>query len=261
MALEKPFLAGMDRAALRAWAVQSGEAAFRGTQLADWVFRKGESDPAKMLNLPGELRKKVAEAFYAPGAVEAKCDSSPDGTRKLLVRLPDDEAVEMVLIPGGDEEERLTFCLSTQVGCPVRCRFCASGRDGLIRNLKAGEIIEEFLLGCRAAGKRPDNVVFMGIGEGLFNFAELKTALLLLTSPEGFGMSPRRITVSTSGYVPGMLKFAELDREFTLAISLHAADDATRAKIIPDELRYPNAEILAAADRYLEHSGRMVTFE
>ena len=259
----KQCLAGLTRAELRQWAAANGEAAFRGSQIADWMYRHFQPDPNEMNNLPAGTRRKLAEAFYAPCVHMLQSDCAPDGTEKLLAGLTDDEAVEMVLIPGGDEDEkqRLTFCLSTQVGCPVGCLFCASGRNGLVRNLKAGEMVGQFLLGCRRAGRRPDNLVFMGIGEGLCNFEELSKALQILTGQEEFAMSPRRITVSTSGFVPGMQKFAALEKEFTLAISLHAADDETRSKIIPGKVRYPIAEIMAAADLYLEKAGRMVTFE
>lgn len=253
------FLAGSSREELAAWCTRECMAKFRATQIAEWVFRHGVLDPMEMKNLPLPLRGTLAAQFHAPGSRVAECVGNAGQTEKLLLELHDGESVEMVLIPG--KEERLTFCLSTQVGCPVQCYFCASGRDGLTRNLSAGEMVEEFLLGTRHAGRRPDNIVFMGIGEGLMNFDELAKTLHLLTSPEYFGMSPRRITVSTSGFVPGILKFAELEKEYTLAISIHAPDDETRAKIIPAKVRYPIAEILAAADRYLEKAGRMVTFE
>ena len=256
--MSRPFLVGTSPAVLREWAKSHDLPAFRGTQIADWVYKKGIVEPERMNNLPLPVRELIGNEFFAPGTAVTETVGSGDGTEKLLLTLQDGETIEMVLIPA---EERLTFCLSTQVGCPVQCRFCASGRDGLIRNLAAGEILEEFLLGCSRAGRRPDNLVFMGIGEGLLNFRELAAALEVLSSPEGFGMSPRRITVSTSGYVPGMLKFAELEREFTLAISLHAPDDETRSRLIPDKLRYPVAEIMAAADLYLRKAGRMVTLE
>ena len=256
---QKPFLAGSLREDLAAWCVKECTAKFRANQIAEWLYRHDVLNPMEMKNLPLPLRGALAADFLAPGSSIAESAPAPDGTEKLLIRLHDGETVEMVLIPG--REERLTFCLSTQVGCPVGCLFCASGRDGLIRNLAAGEILEEFLLGSSRAGRRPDSIVFMGIGEGLMNFHELSKALHVLTSPDYIGMSPRRITVSTSGYVPGMLKFAELGKEFTLAISLHAPDDETRARIIPDKVRYPIAEIMAAADRYLETAGRMVTIE
>ena len=256
---QKPFLAGSLREDFAAWCVKEYTAKFRANQIAEWIYRHGVTDPMEMKNLPLPLRGALAADFLAPGSSIAETAGSPDGTEKLLIELHDGETIEMVLIPG--REERLTFCLSTQVGCPVGCLFCASGRGGLVRNLAAGEIIEEFLLGSKRAGRRPDSIVFMGIGEGLLNFHELSKALHVLTSPEYIGMSPRRITVSTSGYVPGMLKFAELEKEYTLAISLHAPDDETRARIIPDKVRYPISEIMDAADRYLEKAGRMVTLE
>ena len=253
-----PFLAGLSRRGLREWMSSEGQPGYRGEQVADWIFGRSVIRPEQMTNLPANLRLLLQARFHAPGSGVAVVSSSEDGTEKLLIELFDGESVEMVLIPS---EERLTFCLSTQVGCPVQCRFCASGRDGLVRNLSAGEIIEEFLLGSERAGRRPDNLVFMGIGEGLLNYNELVKALVLLSSPDEFGMSPRRITVSTSGYVPGILKFAELEREFNLAISLHAPDDETRSKLIPPPFCDPVAEIMAAADRYREQAGRMVTLE
>ncbi len=256
---KKPFLAGSLREELAAWCVKECMAKFRANQIAEWLYKHGVIDPAEMKNLPLPLRGMLDSRFYAPGSRVAETAGTPGGTEKLLLELFDGETIEMVLIPG--REERLTFCLSTQVGCPVQCLFCASGRGGLVRNLSAGEMVEEFLLGSRRAGRRPDNIVFMGIGEGLLNFDELQKTLHILSAPEYFGMSPRRITVSTSGYVPGMLKFAELGKEYTLAISLHAPDDDTRAKIIPGKVRYPISEIMAAADRYLEKAGRMVTLE
>ena len=255
----KKFLAALPAPELRQWLTEHGEAPFRVRQIVDWIFRRGTPEPQRMTNLPETLRSALSDGFHAPGSRIAERTAALDGTEKLLIALADGETVEMVLIPGADG--RLTFCLSTQVGCPVRCRFCASGRDGLIRNLAAGEMLEEFLLGMQAAGRRPDNLVFMGIGEGLLNFDELASALDALTDPERFGMSPRRITVSTSGYLPGMRRFAELGKEFTLAVSLHAPEDELRARLIPDPLRFPVAEILAEADRYLERAGRMVTLE
>lgn len=237
-----------------------GEKKFRARQIFSWLYERCVFDPAEMNNLPLALRKKLKETFASPRSVVTESETGSGGTEKLLIRLDDGETIEMVLIPAPG---RMTFCLSTQVGCPVRCRFCASGRDGLIRNLRCDEMLEEFYHGVRRLGKLPDNLVFMGIGEGLLNYEQLAATLTVLTAPapEGFAMSPRRITVSTSGFVPGMRKFAEWGRPFNLAVSLHAVDDGTRARLIPDHCRYPLAEILAAAEFYREKSGRMVTFE
>ena len=255
----KEFLAAAAPAALDAWCAGAGFPRFRAAQIRQWLFEKLVIAPEAMLNLPKTLRSALDESFFAPSMTVEQTVPAGDGVTKLLLRLHDGEHIEMAVIPA--EDGRVTFCLSTQVGCPVGCRFCASGKNGFRRNLLRGEILEEFLLGCGFAGKRCDNIVFMGIGEGLLNCGELFPALDILTGQGSFRFSPRRITVSTSGYVPGMLRFAELEKEFVLAVSLHAPDDETRAKIIPDPLRFPVAEILEAADVFRERSGRMVTLE
>ena len=255
--MNKPFLAGCSAEALTAWCETRKFPKFRVKQLCNWLYTQVEINPDAMLNLPGSMREALKEDFYAPGSSVSEIVSSTDGVEKLLLKLHDGECIEMVVIPADD---RLTFCLSTQVGCPVGCYFCASGKNGFTRNLRAGEIIEEFMLGVKRAGF-PDNLVFMGIGEGLLNFEELSSALETLTSPDGFGMSPRRITVSTSGYVPGMLKFAQLKREFNLAVSLHAVTDEIRARLIPSNVRYSIAEILKAADLCRDANNRQYTIE
>jgi len=255
---DRPILAGLTPAEMQMFVTDRGYPAYRAAQLAAWLYRQHQPDPAAMGNLPAALRRELAEAFYAPSSRIAQRVDAADGTAKLLLALADGETIEMVLIPSSP---RLTFCLSTQVGCPVRCRFCASGADGLRRNLRRGEILEEYLHGTAAAGRTPDNLVFMGIGEGMLNLDELLPALERLTAPDGFGLSPRRITVSTSGIVPGIRRLAAVKREYNLAISLHAVNDELRAQLIPDHCRYPVAEILQAADEYRETAGRMVTFE
>jgi len=253
------FLAACTPAELAALCEEFGEARFRARQIADFLFRQYEDRPEKMHTLPKPLQEKLLTRFPNPPCMVLQKVPSEDGAEKLLLGLHDGERIEMVLIPAADG--RMTFCLSTQVGCPVRCAFCASGSHGLKRNLDCGEIVGEFLAGCREWGRRPDNIVFMGIGEGLLNFDALSKSLTLFTVPDAFAMSPRRITVSTSGYVPGMRKLANLAKEFTLAVSLHAPSDALRAKLIPENVRYPIADILDAADEYREKSGRMVTLE
>ncbi len=256
--LLKPILGGLKTDELKTLTVQAGEAPFRARQLGEWIYRGQITDPARMTNLPASLKDYISQHTIPCSSEVTESFMSSDGTEKLLIRLHDGECVEMVMIPS---PERMTFCLSTQVGCPVRCRFCASGADGLVRNLEAGEIIEELHHGARRLGKLPDNIVFMGIGEGLLNFKNLSTALEIMTAPDMIGMSPRRITVSTSGYVPGIRQLADFGRPFTLAVSLHAVDDATRAEIIPDQLRYGIREILDACTYYREKIGRMVTLE
>ena len=234
------------------------EPAFRAKQIHEWIYRKNASSWDDMTNLSKELRRKCAENWRFNAVEETESVKSDDGTEKLLLKLHDGEFIEMVIIP---TDKRITFCLSTQVGCPVGCLFCASGRNGLTRNLSMAEIIGEFQAGCAKIGSLPDNIVFMGIGEGLLNFENLTAAVERLTSPVYFGMGVRRITISTSGFVPGMLKLAELGKELNLAISLHAPNDEIRQQIIPGKLRYPIAEIMDAADVFREKCNRMPTIE
>lgn len=253
-----PHLCISDLSSMQLAVKRLGEPEFRAKQLYDWVRHKLVLAPEKMLNLPKSLREQLPEQFICCSSVIETESTSSDKTTKLLLRLADGEAVEMVIIRTPD---RITFCMSTQVGCPVRCRFCASGADGLVRNLETHEIIEQLFHGVERAGRSPDNIVFMGIGEGLLNFNNLRDALLLLSGQDAYGFAQRRITVSTSGYVPGIYKLAELGKQFELAVSLHAPNDLMRAELIPDMVRYPISEIMAACQCYLEKTGRIPTFE
>ncbi len=257
-AVSKKLLCSLSADEIKAWVIAHGVPAFRASQILDWVYKKRVTDPAAMSNLPPDLRRALLDDFSCVSSIVEKEICAEDGTSKLLLRLSDGETVEMVIIPSPD---RITFCLSTQVGCPVQCRFCASGASGLTRNLDAGEMIEQFFHGCAKIGKLPDNVVFMGIGEGLLNFSNLEKTLQLLCDPEYIGLGARRITVSSSGFVPGMRRLAELGRQVTLAVSLHTTDDTVRAMLIPDKLRYPINDILDACQYYREKTGRMITFE
>ncbi len=255
---QTPVITQFSKDELAAFLQSMGEPRFRAAQVFDWIYKKNAASWDDMSNLPKSLRQKCAECLQFKSVRELESVKSDDGTEKILLGLNDNECIEMVVIPA---EKRITFCLSTQVGCPVGCLFCASGKNGLVRNLAMHEIIGEFQSGCAKIGRLPDNIVFMGIGEGLLNFENLIGAVDRLTSDEYFGMGVRRITVSTSGFVPGMLKLAELGRELNLAISLHAPNDEIRSKIIPGKLRYPIDEIMEAADVYREKCNRMVTLE
>lgn len=252
------YLPGITRDELKTIIKELGEPSYRANQIAEHIYRHRVTDPDKMSNLPQNLRGKLKELFFPFPVTVEECIAAGDQTQKLLLKLHDGNQIEMVMIPTA---ERMTFCLSTQAGCPVGCRFCASGAAGLARNLSAAEILAELFAGAEIHGSWPDNIVFMGIGEGLLNTGNLFHALEIITGHDYIGMSPRRITVSTSGIVPGIYKLAELGKEFTLALSLHAVNDEIRSSIIPDKLRYPIAEILQAADFYRNTAGRMVTFE
>lgn len=253
-------LVNTNHAQIAAWLKTLGEPAFRAKQIIEWVFKAYELNPDRMLNLSLKLREELKKNFNCMSSELKEATKASDKTTKLLISLSDGEAIEMVIIPSRD---RITFCLSTQVGCPVGCHFCASGEGGLVRNLAAHEIIEQLYHGISyiGEGKLPDNIVFMGIGEGLLNFTNLAEALDKITHADYIGMSPRRITISTSAYVPGIYRLIELGKPFILAVSLHAVDDENRAKIIPEKFCYPLAEILQACDDYEAKIGRMVTFE
>ena len=236
------------------------EPKFRAKQLAEWVYKKRILDYKLMKNMPAKFFEKLTDINIVNCSSEViKCNKSKDGTKKILIELADKEVIEAVIIPS---EKRVTFCLSTQVGCPVQCYFCASGKDGLTRNLSVGEIVEQFIHCCHLIDNQlPSNIVFMGIGEGLLNLENLLKALEIISSENEINLGARRITVSTSGWVPGMKELADQEKQFNLAISLHAADDETRAKLIPEKMCYPMDEILEACRYYRRKSNRMVTFE
>lgn len=244
---------------LSAWCSSKNEPEFRCKQLLDWVYKKRAGSFDRMNNLPASTKDSLRNEFSIRDTIVENSTTSHDGTIKLLLQLFDNETIEMVIIRADDE--RITLCLSSQVGCPVRCNFCASGISGLTRNLSSGEIIEQLLIGIEKIGQLPDNIVFMGIGEGLLNFENLSTSLTLICGDEYIGIGARRVTISTSGFVPGIYRLADLGKQVNLAVSLHATDDETRAKLIPEKFRFPINEILNACEYYLKKTGRMVTIE
>jgi 23S rRNA (adenine2503-C2)-methyltransferase len=265
-----------------------GQPRYRAEQVFRWIHQRGELDPNRMTDLPAELRRLLGERGLRPEAEKLRVERADDGTRKLLVGFPDGGRVECVLIPmtplaevdadasAGDDDDdeseaepaagpvRVTLCISTQVGCGMGCVFCASGRAGLKRGLRADEIVSQVLLARRELepGEDIKNLVFMGMGEPLHHYDETARALRLLTHPNGHGMSPRRITVSTVGLVPALER---LGRDFSgkvgLAVSLHAPDDATRETIIPMNRRYPVAELIQALRDYPLPRRRRITIE
>lgn len=250
------FLCTVHEGIIKEFLERENEPLYRGKQILDWIYSKRVIKTEDMKNIPKELRQKIEENFICGSSVIEKEHVSSDGTVKFLIKLMDGETIESVIIPS---PERYTFCLSTQVGCPVQCHFCASGKNGLTRNLQAGEIVEEFFHCCSKIQKLPDNLVFMGIGEGLMNFQNLSRAIEIIT--EDIGLSCRRITVSTSGFPPGIRKLADMGKQVNLAISLHAADEETRAKLIPEKSRYRIKDILDAGRYFREQTGRILTFE
>lgn len=246
------------RSCLESW----GEPAYRARQLWEWLYVRLATDFASMTNLPQSLRERLAAeaAINAPEAVETT--QTTDGeTRKDLLRLADGETVEAVLMR---YERRRTACISTQVGCSIGCAFCATGQMGFRRNLSAGEIVAQalhFARALQAEGKSLTNVVLMGMGEPLLNYDASLAAIRRLTDPEGFRLGQRRITLSTVGIVPGIEKLAQEGLEITLAISLHAATDSLRSQLVPINQRYGLDALFAACRRYIERTGRRVSFE
>jgi len=240
--------------------------AYRSEQVRQWVYDKGVLDFDAMTNLPSDLRTRLTKEWEIRPMEQARVQGSADVTRKFLWRLRDGQFIESVLIPAtlgtdGSRASRLTLCVSTQVGCALGCTFCASGLDGLKRNLSTGEILGQILLARNEADRRVDNLVFMGMGEPLANLPALLPALDVILSPKGLGIGARHVTLSTSGLVPRILELASYPAQIRLAISLHGGDDATREKIMPINKRYPMAELLDACETFVRTRRKMITLE
>ena len=256
---EPVFLKEFTPAELELWAQQGGQPAYRARQLLKWLYSQNAEDFQVMTNLSKDFRGWLAENARISRVKLEKVLIDVDGTRKLLLRLQDGESIESVLI---DEGERLTLCLSSQVGCGYGCRFCLTGRDGFRRHLTAGEIVDQICVARKdlGEGERLTNLVFMGMGEPLANLEQVLKALTIITSDHGLNFSTRRITLSTVGLIPEMLKLSSLF-PIKLAVSLHAADNETRSRIMPINRRYPLEELLNAC-RSLEVPRRnRITFE
>lgn len=245
---------------LRQWMAGQGLPGYRASQVSGWLFQSRADNFDQMSDLSKALRTALAGQFTLWTTSVAAHRRSADGTEKLLLELADGHKIECVLIREG---RRRTVCISTQVGCAMGCVFCASGLEGVARNLTTGEIIEQLLRLDRLlpAGERLSNIVVMGMGEPLANLDRLLPALEVASSPTGLGIGARRITISTVGLPAAIDRLAELDCHYHLAVSLHAPNDALRSELVPVNRGIGIAPILAAADRYFEHTGRRLTFE
>jgi 23S rRNA (adenine2503-C2)-methyltransferase len=257
-----PAITALEPADLEARLAAAGHPRYRARQIRAAVLRRAASTFAEMTDLPAGLRADLAAGFRVRSSTVEEARLSSDGTRKLLVLLEDGRRVEAVIIPEG---ERVTLCVSTEVGCPVRCVFCASGLEGLVRPLAAHEIVEQVLHAASllaASGEGAiTNLVLMGMGEPLLNFEATAAALRALRARDGIGLGARRITLSTVGIVEGMERLLGEGHKINLAVSLHAPDDATRTRIVPLNARYGVAKVVAASKAYAAASGRDVTFE
>ena len=237
---------------------EAGQPAFRGAQLWQWLQVQGATDWAQMGNLPRALKEALAETHTPEPAKILKESGDPGGIRKWLVGLADGESVETVLIPARD---RNTVCVSTQVGCKMGCAFCASARCGFARGLTAGEIVAQVQLVAVALGQRPDNVVYMGMGEPFDNYDATLKSVRLLNHPDGLNIGARRITLSTSGVVPGIRRLAGEGLQVELSVSLHAPNPELRRKLMPVENKYPMGDLLRECADYTARTKRHITFE
>jgi 23S rRNA (adenine2503-C2)-methyltransferase len=241
---------------------EQGFARYRAAQVFQWIYRHHAQSFAAMTNLGSADRGRLAELFAISSLGVLQRERSSDGTAKFLFGLEDGHAVESVLIP---EEERLTLCISSQVGCRQACGFCLTGAGGFVRNLRSWEIAEQVLAVSRILreeGVRTiTNIVFMGMGEPLDNFDQLHRALDVLTDDRAMGISPRRITISTCGLVPQIDRLGASRSRTNLAVSLNASTDAVRDRIMPVNRRYPLKELLAACRRFPLEPRRRITFE
>jgi 23S rRNA (adenine2503-C2)-methyltransferase len=263
---------------------------YRVTQLLEWLYVHRVATWDAMTNLPKPLREKLGQDFLLQTLELVRKQGARDTTQKFLWRLHDHSLIESVLIPAnpalyGDASDRHTLCVSTQVGCAYGCKFCASGLDGLKRNLTPDEIVEQILAverslsssssfsssnpteesitstRARTSKRLIDNIVVMGMGEPLANYDNLLQALRILNAPWGGGIGARKITISTSGLAPQIRRLADEPLQFRLAISLHGATDEVRNKIMPVNRKYPLKELVAACEHYQGQKGRMLTFE
>jgi 23S rRNA (adenine2503-C2)-methyltransferase len=239
---------------------------YRAKQIADWIYEKRVNSFEEMTDLPQDLRSRLADEFAFGNIETVRVLGSEDTTRKFLFRLGDGNLIESVLIPAspslyGSTSDRRTICVSTQVGCAYGCKFCASGLDGFSRNLDASEIVQQLIAVEKASGERIDNVVFMGMGEPLANFANVVRAIRIINAPWGLEIGARHITVSTSGLAPQIRKLADEPLQSRLAISLHGATDEVRNKIMPVNRKYNLTTLLAACDYYASRKKQRIYFE
>jgi len=260
----KQNLLNFDVSQLTDWFAGHGEKPFRAKQVLRWIYKNGESDFDKMSDLATSLREKLKEIACVQAPKVMREELSDDGTRKWLLDMGTGNAVETVFIP---ELSRGTLCISTQAGCALDCSFCATGKQGFNRNLQVAEIIGQLWWANHQLGKdaegnwRISNVVMMGMGEPLLNYDNTLCALRLMLDDHAYGLSRRRVTVSTSGIVPALDRLREAC-PVALAVSLHAPNDALRDKLVPINCKYPLKELLAACQRYLERAPRdFITFE
>lgn len=261
---DKTNLLGLSREDMQAFFADLGEKAFRASQVMQWIHQYGVYDFDNMTNLSKSLRAKLAEVSEIRIPEVLVDQKSEDGTRKLLLKLDSGNSIETVFIP---EDSRGTLCVSSQIGCALDCSFCATGKQGFNRNLSTAEIISQLHVADHALGKTPGgdriitNVVMMGMGEPLLNFDNVVRAMDIMMDDFAYGMSKRRVTLSTAGVVPALERLKDVS-DVGLAVSLHAPNDELRNTLVPLNKKYPIKELLAACQNYIsEDSRKHITWE
>lgn len=256
MQAQQPSLIGLTKAELESLAQEAGESPFRGRQLATAIYRQGRTDPAEIREIPAGFRAWLKERYVVTPLTVADHRRSKDGVEKLLVHNGDTNVYECVLLP---YEDRVSCCISSQVGCPMGCTFCATGLGGFDRNLTPGEIVAQYLLLQSLTTRRLSHVVFMGMGEPLLNLANVRKALGLLH--DEVGLSYRHLTVSTVGLVPQIRELAKEKLPIHLALSLHSPLDEVRSRLMPVNHKWPVKEVMSAMREYGRATGRKITIE
>ena len=257
----KPFIYDFSLEELQAWAQEQGEPAFRGSQIYDWLYVKRVDSFEEMTNLSKELRSKLDASFSFVTLTEITKLESKDGTVKFLFGLHDDHAIETVIMKHNYGN---SICVTTQVGCRIGCTFCASTLGGLKRNLTPGEIVAQVVQAQKIldkTGERVSSIVIMGSGDPFENYDATMKFLRTMIHEKGLNIGQRHITVSTSGIVPNIYKFAEEDTQINLAISIHAPNDKLRSKLMPVNRRFPFDDVIEALRFYQAKTGRRITFE
>lgn len=260
--IKKQNLLGMDLDSLTAYFVELGEKPFRATQLFKWIHQYAESDFEKMTNVSKKLRAALSDIAHISVPKVVVEQNAKDGTKKWLLQLDDGNCIETVFIP---EKKRGTLCISTQVGCALDCGFCSTAQQGFNRNLTSSEIISQVWVANKALGKTPKgervitNVVYMGMGEPLLNYEQLIKTIKILLDDNAYGLSKRRVTISTAGIVPALKKLRD-SCDVSLAISLHAPNNELRDQLVPINKKYPIEELIAACQYYFSGDTKMKQF-
>lgn len=263
---ERHSLKGLDKAELQRFVESLGEKPYRAAQLFSWLYAKGAASFEEMTDISREFRGVLSQVATVDNLeLVAKRTSSLDGTTKFLFRLQDGLQIETVLIPPEKDspgaEKRLTLCVSTQVGCPLDCKFCATGTMGFLRNLTAGEIVDQVIQAQRHAGRRISNLVYMGMGEPMLNYENVMKSVAIITDDNSLNIGAGHITVSTAGYADKIRRMGDEGRKVKLALSLHSLDDERRTELMPITKKYGIEELIQSLEYYYRKTKSRPTLE